>query len=64
MDAATELTWMYLQRPPQPDPPRQPADSQLLLLLRLWPLQVQGCKPCRPCNYHHWPTHSWLIPLR
>jgi len=37
MDAATELTWTYLQRPPQPDPPRLPTDSQLLLLLRLLP---------------------------
>ncbi len=27
-----------LQRPPQPDPPRHPTDSQLLLL----PLRVQG----------------------
>ena len=35
MDAATELTWTYLQRPPQPDPPRQPTESQLLTLLRL-----------------------------
>ncbi len=42
MDAATELTWTYLQRPPQPDPPRLPTDSQLLLLLLLLPLQVQG----------------------
>ncbi|RRU71016.1 hypothetical protein EGJ89_12340 [Stenotrophomonas maltophilia] len=46
MDAATELTWTYLQRPPQPDPPRHPTDSPLLLLLLLLPLplirQVQG----------------------
>ncbi|TPD68835.1 hypothetical protein FJP69_12370 [Stenotrophomonas maltophilia] len=46
MDAATELTWTYLQRPPQPDPPRLPTGSQLLMLLRLlpwtWPLRVQG----------------------
>ncbi|PJL31592.1 hypothetical protein B9Y64_08440 [Stenotrophomonas maltophilia] len=51
MDAATEPTWMYLRRPPQPDPPRHPTECQLLplLLLRLLPspLQVQGCKPCR-----------------
>jgi hypothetical protein len=40
MDAAIELTWTYLQRPPQPDPPRHPTDSQLLLLLL--PLRVQG----------------------
>jgi hypothetical protein len=46
MDAATELTWTYLQRPPQPDLPRLPTGSQLLLLLRplllLLPLRVQG----------------------
>ncbi|MDG2509832.1 hypothetical protein P5Y74_16405, partial [Stenotrophomonas maltophilia] len=35
MDAATELTWTYLQRPPQPDPPRLPTGNQLLLLLLL-----------------------------
>ncbi|PSD46392.1 hypothetical protein C7E24_10445 [Stenotrophomonas maltophilia] len=44
MDAATELTWTYLQRPPQPDPPRHPPGNQLLR--SLWPLplirQVQG----------------------
>ncbi|MBA0318610.1 hypothetical protein B9Y76_04625 [Stenotrophomonas maltophilia] len=40
MDAATELTWTYLQRPPQPDPPRHPTDSQLLTLTLL--LRVQG----------------------
>ncbi|QGL80802.1 hypothetical protein FEO94_12460 [Stenotrophomonas maltophilia] len=33
MDAATELTWTYLQRPPQPDPPRHPSAGPLLLLL-------------------------------
>ncbi len=44
MDAATELTWMYLQRPPQPDPPRHSSANLLLLrlLLSLWPLRVQG----------------------
>ncbi len=35
MDAATELTWTYLQRPPQPDPPRLPTGNQLLLLVLL-----------------------------
>ncbi|MEN5319747.1 hypothetical protein ABE509_19630, partial [[Pseudomonas] hibiscicola] len=35
MDAATELTWTYLQRPPQPDPARLPTGNQLLLLLLL-----------------------------
>jgi len=35
MDAATELTWTYLQRPPQPDPPRHPTVCPLLLLLLL-----------------------------
>jgi len=50
MDGATELTGMYLQRPPQPEPPRHPAGTPLLLrllpllLLRLlpWPLRVPG----------------------
>ncbi|SSM89097.1 Uncharacterised protein [Acinetobacter baumannii] len=36
-----------LQRPPQPDPSRHPTECMLLLLLSLWPRQVQGCKPCR-----------------
>ncbi|MEN5296705.1 hypothetical protein ABE486_20705, partial [Stenotrophomonas sp. TWI591] len=35
MDAATELTWTYLQRPPQPDPPRHPTGNPLLLRLLL-----------------------------
>ncbi|KAG0733185.1 hypothetical protein G6F23_013592 [Rhizopus arrhizus] len=35
MDGATEPTWTYLRRPPQPDPSRHPTDSPLLLLLRL-----------------------------
>ncbi|WP_428701605.1 hypothetical protein, partial [Stenotrophomonas indicatrix] len=35
MDAATELTWTYLQRPLQPDPPRHPTECPLLLLLLL-----------------------------
>ncbi len=41
MDGATELTGTYLQRPPQPDPPRHPAGNQLLLLL----LQLLCCCP-------------------
>gem|GEM_PF-6890126 len=40
MDAATELTWTYLQRPPQPDPPRHsPRTQRLTLTLNR---QVQG----------------------
>ncbi|KAA8999600.1 hypothetical protein FJU31_08785 [Stenotrophomonas cyclobalanopsidis] len=48
--AATELTETYLQRPPQPDPPRHPSGSQLLLLLRLRLRlrQVQGAALPRP----------------
>ncbi|PJL65173.1 hypothetical protein B9Y61_14985 [Stenotrophomonas maltophilia] len=44
MDAATELTWTYLQRPPQPDPPRHSPGNQLLPLLWRLPLirRVQG----------------------
>ncbi|MDQ7313197.1 hypothetical protein O0J15_18720, partial [Stenotrophomonas sp. Sm10] len=42
MDAATELTWTYLQRPPQPDPPRLPTGNQLLLLLLLLLLLQRG----------------------
>ncbi|MEN5358231.1 hypothetical protein ABE584_19365, partial [Stenotrophomonas sepilia] len=38
MDAATELTWTYLQRPPQPDPHRHPTANPLLLRLLLLPL--------------------------
>ncbi|MBN4947198.1 hypothetical protein JY432_14215, partial [Stenotrophomonas maltophilia] len=32
MDAATELTGTYLQRPPQPDPPRHLTEARLLTL--------------------------------
>ncbi|PSD50493.1 hypothetical protein C7E25_04535 [Stenotrophomonas maltophilia] len=42
MDAATELTWTYLQRPPQPDPARLPTGNQLLLLLLLLLQLVAG----------------------
>ena len=42
MDGATELTGTYLQRPPQPDPPRHPTKCTLLPLPLLWHLQVQG----------------------
>ena len=52
MDGATELTGTYLQRPPQPEPPRHPAGTPLLplplplhlRLLRLLPrpLRVPG----------------------
>ncbi len=42
MDGATELTWTYLQRPPQPDPPRHPAGNQPLLLLLPWPEGLCG----------------------
>ena len=47
MDGATEATGTYSRRPPQPDPPRHPSGSQLLLLPLLRLLQVQGCKPCK-----------------
>jgi len=47
MDAATELTWTYLQRPLPPAPPRHPTESQLLKLPLPLILRVQGCKPCR-----------------
>ncbi|PTS79393.1 hypothetical protein DBR20_03960, partial [Stenotrophomonas sp. HMWF023] len=55
-DAATELTGTYLQRPPQPDPPRLPTGSQLLLLLRPLPLplplRVQGAAlPITPLEH-------------
>ncbi|QDL26255.1 hypothetical protein EGM71_00215 [Stenotrophomonas maltophilia] len=32
MDGATEATWTYLRRPPQPDPPRHPTECPLLTL--------------------------------
>ncbi|MBA0232355.1 hypothetical protein D7Y48_20470 [Stenotrophomonas maltophilia] len=52
MDAATELTWTYLQRPPQPDPPRQPAGTQLLTLLLRLPASGRHYRRCRvqPCK--------------
>ncbi len=48
MDAAAKPPGMGLRRLPQPDPPRHPTDSPLLLLLLLLlrlrplPLRVQG----------------------
>ncbi|RRU69574.1 hypothetical protein EGJ89_17260 [Stenotrophomonas maltophilia] len=61
--AATELTWTYLQRPPQRDPPRHPTECTLLLrLLPLpLPLRVPGGSPAQA------PTHAgrmrtWLSP--
>ena len=53
MDAAAKPPGMGLRRPPLPDPPRLPTDSQLLPLTLTLTLirQVQGCKPCRtPLN--------------
>ena len=53
MDAAAKPPWTGSRRPRNPTPTRQPTESPLLLLLllRLWPLQVQGCKPCRTTPY-------------
>ncbi len=55
MDAATELTWTYLQRPPQPDPPRHPTECPLLLLL--FRLSASGrhysrCRAASPAGQH------------
>ncbi|CRD46374.1 hypothetical protein BN126310215 [Stenotrophomonas thermophila] len=52
MDAATELTWTYLQRPPQPDPPRHPSGNQPLLLLLKLPASGRHYRGCRaqPCR--------------
>ncbi|SLM26314.1 hypothetical protein SAMN04488690_4078 [Stenotrophomonas indicatrix] len=44
MDAATELTWTYLQRPPQPAPPRYPTECPLLLLLLPLPLPLPSIR--------------------
>ncbi|QGL79262.1 hypothetical protein FEO94_03985 [Stenotrophomonas maltophilia] len=58
MDAATELTWTYLQRPPQPDPPRHPTGNPLLLrllllLLPLLLLRLLGrCRAASPAHQH------------
>ncbi|OWQ77350.1 hypothetical protein CEE63_04350 [Stenotrophomonas maltophilia] len=61
MDAATEPTGTYLRRPPQPGPPRQPTECQLLTLLWLWLrlLRVQGCKPCRHPLVHNGADPAW-----
>ncbi|CRD61308.1 hypothetical protein BN126360188 [Stenotrophomonas indicatrix] len=40
MDGATEPTWTYSRRPPQPDPPRHPTDTPLLTLTLI--RRVQG----------------------
>ncbi|HDS1827233.1 TPA: hypothetical protein QEM95_11430 [Stenotrophomonas maltophilia] len=56
MDAATELTWTYLQRPPQPDPPRLLAGKRLLLLrLPASGRHYRRCRaqPCRPPFTQH-----------
>ncbi|PJL15456.1 hypothetical protein B9Y66_10820 [Stenotrophomonas maltophilia] len=56
MDAAAKPTGTYSRRPPQPDPPRFPTGSQLLLLLRPLPLplplRVQGAAlPITPLEH-------------
>ncbi|MBN5050503.1 hypothetical protein JY456_09075 [Stenotrophomonas maltophilia] len=48
MDAATELTWTYLQRPLPPDPPRHPAADPLLLLQLPLPLLLRVPGAARP----------------
>ncbi|WP_230112524.1 hypothetical protein, partial [Stenotrophomonas lactitubi] len=42
MDAAAKPTGTYLRRPRNPTSPRHPTECQLLQLLLLLPLQVQG----------------------
>ncbi len=66
MDAATELTWTYLQRPPQPDPPRHPSAGPLLLLLLRLPasgrhyLRAPGAtRPQTPALH----SGSWVVCL-
>ena len=53
-----------LQRPPQPDPPRLPTDSQLLPLTLTLTLirQVHGCKPCRPPPLNAWERAARAFP--
>ncbi|PSD45395.1 hypothetical protein C7E25_07035 [Stenotrophomonas maltophilia] len=52
MDGATEATWMYLRRPPQPDPPRHPRECPLLTLLLPLIRQVQGAAlPITPTRF-------------
>ena len=71
MDGATELTGTYLQRPPQPDPPRHPSGNPLLLLLLLLLLRLPasgrhyrfgGCRaqPCRPPSYCGGSRVMWM----
>ncbi|PSD21896.1 16S rRNA (guanine(966)-N(2))-methyltransferase RsmD, partial [Stenotrophomonas maltophilia] len=52
MDAAAKPPWTGLRRPPQPDPPRQPTECMLLLLvLRLpasWPALPRVRAAARP----------------
>ncbi|TIE19799.1 hypothetical protein DI041_06780 [Stenotrophomonas maltophilia] len=59
MDAATELTWTYLQRPPQPDPPRQPTECQLLTLLRLRLRLLQGAALLSNPLVHNGADPAW-----
>ncbi|RRU66962.1 hypothetical protein EGJ89_21140 [Stenotrophomonas maltophilia] len=40
----------YLQRPPQPDPPRHPTGNQLLTLLWLRPLPLRVPGATRPTS--------------
>ncbi|MBA0457188.1 hypothetical protein D7Y57_13800 [Stenotrophomonas maltophilia] len=66
MDAATELTWTYLQRPPQPDPPRHPSAGPLLLLLLRLPAsgrhypRVPGATRAETPALH---SGSWVVCL-
>ncbi|PJL03493.1 hypothetical protein B9Y85_04635 [Stenotrophomonas maltophilia] len=49
MDAATEPTWTYLRRPPQPDPPRHPTVARLLTLTLI--RRVQGAALPNPLQH-------------
>ena len=72
MDAAAKPTGTYLRRPPQPDPPRHPTDSPLLLLLRLLPLRLPasgrhyrfgGCRAQPGCTTQPLAIHFRIRPV-
>ncbi len=65
MDAATKPPWTGLRRPLQPDPPRHPAPSRLLLRLLLLRLPASGrhYRGCRVQPGRTSQSGSWVVCL-
>jgi len=64
MDAATELTWTYLQRPPLADLPRHPGECRRLPLTLPWFRRVRGAaRPTTPQSCSRWYVATSSQPI-